>query len=182
MINWWLWLLAIVCSSHLLQGRGLYPMTYFCVCFYELHLWVYNPMFEELYIINASFTPICYPFHELQCYFVLYRNRAHCNGSFGISVNHRSGAHLFPINSSLERNNIRGLKVSSFHEYSAFVGKTVHWLGGWLSSQQRTIDSTVHPNLLFTVLLWSNLEHSPHCNCWKSVALQLQVYTGCDVM
>jgi len=84
--------------------------------------------------------------------FCLYKNRAHCNGSFGISVNHRSGAHLFPINSSLERNNIRGLKFSSFMNISLLLGK-FHWLGGWLSSQQRTIDSTIHPNLLFTVLL-----------------------------
>ena len=75
-------------------------------------------MHHSLHFVN--------PFHELQCYIVLYKNRAHRNGASGTSVNHKFGAHLFPINSSSERNNIQGLKVSSFQEYSDFVGKTVH--------------------------------------------------------
>lgn len=149
-------------------------MTYFCVCFYELHLWVCNPMIEELDIINASFTPICYPFHELQCYFVLYKNRAHCNGSFGISVNHRSGAHLFPINSSLERNNIRGLKFSSFMNKALLLGKLfTGWEVGYPLNRGPQIAQ--YTQIYFSQYCYKVILNSPLVlNCVGGMMWQLQ--------
>ena len=36
-----------------------------------------------------------------------------------------------PNNSSLDINTIQGLQVNYLHEYSDYVGKSVHRLGGW---------------------------------------------------
>lgn len=49
--------------------------------------------------------------------------------------------------SALEINTIPKLKVNSFHEFSNFVGKAIHWLGGWPWVQWSTIYSTGNPNL-----------------------------------